>query len=738
MDRVKLNDDNSTAIHHALQAAVNAAIDAMGPRIVLGAPLGIGKPNVLLNAFYHHALTHPELQLDIFTALSLALPKANNDLKGRFVRRFVKRHFGENYPELAYLPAQRQGTLPSNIRVTEFYLQPGSMLGKRLGQQHYISSNYTHVARDMQSRGVNVICQMVAIKQTATGPRYSFSSNPDVTLDLVDRLKQHQQPYFLIAVVNKQLPFMADEAEVGPDYFDYIVDEPELDHQPYAIPRAQVSDADYAIGLYASTLIRDGGTLQIGIGSLGDALCHGLILRQQKNPHYRQLINGLPQAQPARQISREWGGLAPFERGLYAASEMFLDGFIHLQQADILKRQVYDDVPLQSLLNAGLIEPKVKAADLYHLNRAGCIQSPLSSRDFRWLKYWGILHEDCQWHDGKLTAPDGSSVSLSPIKARHEEALWQPFLGAELKHGRLLHAAFFLGSRWFYQHLKAMPETQREHFSMCRVSRINQLYEGEAIDRVQRLDARFLNTCMKMTLLGAAVSDGLSDGQVVSGVGGQYNFVAMAQALDKGRSILMLRATRMGKQGLESNIVWQYPHVTIPRHLRDIVITEYGIADLRGKTDEEVIQALIQVSDVQFQDDLIRQAQKAGKLGLHWQRPEWCRQNTAAQLRASLDRFRQDLPPWPFGHDFTQDEFVTLQALQWLGRHRSKPSALWRAWRAGKSTTSTDSGTTPTAESQNVQTAITSTLQLGTSWQDRLWRRLLLGAASLGQQMNKS
>ena len=83
----------------------------------------------------------------------------------------------------------------------------------------------------------------------------------------------------------------------------------------------------------------------------------------------------------------------------------------------------------------------------------------------------------------------------------------------------------------------------------------------------------------------AAITDSLlilEDGRVVSGVGGQYNFVAQGHALHDARSILILRSWRESGGEVSSNIVWEYGHCTIPRHLRDIVITEYGIADLRG------------------------------------------------------------------------------------------------------------------------------------------------------------
>ena len=122
---------------------------------------------------------------------------------------------------------------------------------------------------------------------------------------------------------------------------------------------------------------------------------------------------------------------------------------------------------------------------------------------------------------------------------------------------------------------------------MTRIDFINQLYSENGgqgdLKRAQRRKARFMNTTMIVTLLGAAASDALESGQVVSGVGGQYNFVAMAHALPDARLIMMLRATHDNKAGLKSSIVWSYGNITIPRHLRDIYLNEYGIADLRGR-----------------------------------------------------------------------------------------------------------------------------------------------------------
>ncbi|MDZ7685716.1 MAG: hypothetical protein U5O39_12490 [Gammaproteobacteria bacterium] len=84
--------------------------------------------------------------------------------------------------------------------------------------------------------------------------------------------------------------------------------------------------------------IADDGTLQIGIGSLSDALVHSLILRHRDNATYRQVVAALD-----RQVPEGVGDDAPFERGLFGASEMFMDGFMHLYNAGILKREPEGD-----------------------------------------------------------------------------------------------------------------------------------------------------------------------------------------------------------------------------------------------------------------------------------------------------------------------------------------------------------------------------------------------------------
>src|SRR5690242_297015 len=126
---------------------VDAVLRRVGSRVVLALPLGIGKPNPIVNEIYRRAARDPSIDLTIITALSLRKPTARTDLERRLLEPLVERVFG-NYPELEYAHAMRRDSLPPNIRVIEFFLEPGAFLDSTHAQQNYLSANYTHVIRD--------------------------------------------------------------------------------------------------------------------------------------------------------------------------------------------------------------------------------------------------------------------------------------------------------------------------------------------------------------------------------------------------------------------------------------------------------------------------------------------------------------------------------------------------------------------------------------------------------------
>src|SRR5262249_30063835 len=187
-------------------------------------------------------------------------------------------------------------------------------------------------------------------------------------------------------------------------------------------PREPIELADYAAGLHVARTVADGGTLQLGIGSLGDAVAHALILRHQRNAEFRALAARLDPGDRAPAGLRE---SAPFELGLYGVSQMVGEGFLDLMHAAAVERDVYRS---------------------------------------------------------------------------------------------LLHAASFRGSRAFDGALRELPPAELAKLRMGPVSFVNELYGDEAGKRRARAKARFVNNAMMATLLGAAVSDALENGQVVSGV----------------------------------------------------------------------------------------------------------------------------------------------------------------------------------------------------------------------------
>ncbi len=231
--------------------------------------------------------------------------------------------------------------------------------------------------------------------------------------------------------------------------------------------------------------------------------------------------------------------------------------------------------------------------------------------------------------------------------------------------GVLLHGGFFIGPQSFYRRLREMDSAVLAKIQMTHISFTNQLYGDEAAKKAGRVKARFVNNAMIATVLGAVVSDGLEDGRVVSGVGGQYNFVEQAFALPGARSILAINATRGAGSKMQSNVRWSYGHTTIPRHLRDIVVSEYGIADLRGKSDEHVAAAMLSITDSRFQDGLLRRAKDAGKIAKTYEIPAAHRENHPNRIEEALLPLRERglLPVFPFGTDFTPLEQRLIPAL---------------------------------------------------------------------------
>lgn len=657
----------------SLDACVDAILQRIGHDVRLGVPLGLGKPVELINALYERARRDPAMQLTILTALSLERPHPKG-LEAALLNPFLDRVF-DGVPQLQYALDQSAGKLPPNVRIVEFFMAPGSRLHNAQAQRDYISTNYTFAARDVYEQGCNIAAQMIAKRDTADGLRYSLSCNPDTGPELVRMLRaaeaRGERKIAVVGMVNQNLPYMARDAEVPPSTFDFVLDDARYTTALFSTPKTPVMAADHAIGLQASALVRDGGTLQIGIGSLGDAIVSSLILRHRDNAAYRDALEALGVEQDHGELITRFGGVAEFKRGLYGASEMFVDGFWELIKAGVLTREVYDFWALQELVDEGVCDPSALKPELLDELVARGVRL-LRSQDFRRLQNHGFFTDGTAYEDGKLIAPDGTHINANLADPEARTQIAALCLGKALRNAVVMHGGFFLGPRSFYRALSEITQEQRDRICMTGVERVNQLDLDPRLYKAQRVHARFVNTGMMATLSGAVVSDGLADGRVVSGVGGQYNFVAQAHQLPTGRSILLVRAVREAGGEASSNIIFNYGHCTIPRHLRDIVITEYGIADLRAKTDADVAKAMINVADSRFQTQLLAEAQKAGKIEAGYQIPDRHRGNTPGWLARAFEPRAAAFPAFPFGHEFTEQELRIAKGLKAVAAHVAK------------------------------------------------------------------
>lgn len=711
--------------HDDVGECVDAALRRVGRRIVLATPLAIGKPNAVLNEFYRRVARDPTLHLTIVTALSLNRPVGRNDLERRFLGPMVERVFGD-YPDLEYVRAARAGRLPPNIRVREFYVQAGAWLNIDSVQHDYISVNYSHVVSELVALGVNVLAQEVAVRATGARDEVSLSCNPDLSLDLLAHFDEVRatgtSPVVAIAAVNRRLPYMLGGAVVPADRFDLVLDHARYEHDPYSPPNLALHDVEHALGLNAAALVRDGGTLQLGIGELGEACVYALQLRQQRNDVFRAALAATGVGFRDAATIEAVGGLGTLEQGLYACTEMFVDGFLELYRNGILSRRVYPHAALQRLIDAGTVTARVDIEMLAALARAGI--DWLDAADFDRLERAGLFLPGTRLGGrGILLAPDGTRLEARLGTAAAREAIASRCLTRRLDGGRVLHAGFLLGPRGFYGALRELPEDDRLRFDMTRIEFTNTLLGPDAELKVaQRRDARFINTTMMVSGLGAAASDALESGQVVSGVGGQYDFVAMAHALPGARSVLLLRSTRTRDGVTTSNLRWNYGHTTIPRHLRDIVVTEYGIADLRGRTDRDCVVALLGICDSRFQEGLLAEAQRAGKIERGYRIPDDRRHNLPGTIAAALAPLRAQglFSEFPFGTDFTAEEIVLAKALERLQARMSTAGGRLRAVAAALSSNPGGTELRPYLERLD--------LAEPRGWRQRLTARLVAGA----------
>ena len=117
-----------------------------------------------------------------------------------------------------------------------------------------------------------------------------------------------------------------------------------------------------------------------------------------------------------------------------------------------------------------------------------------------------------------------------------------------------------------------------------------------------------VNSALEVDVLGQVNAESVQ-GRQITGIGGQFDFVLGASRASGGRSIIALPST--GRDGQISRIVARLPsgaRVTTPRFVADYIVTEWGVAALRGKSDAGRAREMLRLAHPAFKEVLEREA----------------------------------------------------------------------------------------------------------------------------------
>ncbi len=161
---------------------------------------------------------------------------------------------------------------------------------------------------------------------------------------------------------------------------------------------------------------------------------------------------------------------------------------------------------------------------------------------------------------------------------------------------------FALGDQEMYDILHEYPN--------CQIRPCSYVNNPAVISQIDNMKS--VNTCMEIDLLGQVCSETIGSRQF-SGTGGACDFAQGALRSKGGRGIIAFNSTASnGKISKIKSVLTRGAAVTIPRNFVDTVITEYGVAELKGRTIEERAEALIEIAHPDFRDQLRDEAKELG------------------------------------------------------------------------------------------------------------------------------
>jgi acyl-CoA hydrolase len=173
----------------------------------------------------------------------------------------------------------------------------------------------------------------------------------------------------------------------------------------------------------------------------------------------------------------------------------------------------------------------------------------------------------------------------------------------EINRGKIV-SAFMIGSRRLYRFVHDNP--------MVEMRPVDYTNDTAVIRRFRRMTA--INSAIEIDLTGQVCADSIGT-RLYSGVGGQMDFVRGAALAEEGRAIIALPST--AATGSVSRLVATLrpgAGVTTTRAHVQTVVTEYGVAELHGRSVAERARSLIAIAHPDFRDELLAAARSSNIL----------------------------------------------------------------------------------------------------------------------------
>lgn len=170
-------------------------------------------------------------------------------------------------------------------------------------------------------------------------------------------------------------------------------------------------------------------------------------------------------------------------------------------------------------------------------------------------------------------------------------------------HTGKIVAGFILGTKRLYDWVDDNPLIE-----MHRTEYVNDPFVIAQNDRMVAI-----NSAIEVDLTGQVCADSIGP-KLYSGVGGQLDFIYGASRSKDGRPIIAMPSTSTLRDGTVlskiTNMLKQGAGVVTTRNHVRFVVTEYGVAELYGKTIRQRAQALINIAHPNFREELTRQAKE--------------------------------------------------------------------------------------------------------------------------------